>query len=153
MFENIFREEAIMIENVSLNSSNSINGTLEVSTTDRSVVLAVHFDPQHSHLQVNVTDPTEKTIYAENFSKTLFFRFEPELTGKYTVVLSNLDSREVIASMLFGHLPKSNNESNMIRYQELQDMIISTTLIILGIALIAAGVIIRVAYLVRKASQ
>ncbi len=93
-------------------------------------------------------DPNQTIINETSFSEDFTYSIKPKTEGTYIAIISNMVTRPVTVSVLFGYFPANN----IINSKSLFELTTETILIIFGLILIISGVMIRVAFMVKKAS-
>ena len=118
-------DETIVLDNVEIEPSESVNHTIEIDTVDRPVSVALHMESDvDSNIDTSNQSPSQqptleqlvvspdglvinKNQLGEHTQSELLTTFKPETEGIYTLTLSNLGTERVIVEGLFGFLPIS----------------------------------------------
>jgi hypothetical protein len=131
--------ESIILNIVSINQSASANRTLQITDTERPILIALHVDTdkdgdeiqtqsqQASNVAIigEVRNPGGVVINKNQFNSgsdnnkndddELFTTFKPDVQGEYTLIITNLGSNPVKVGGIFGYLPiiGNNNQVNL----------------------------------------
>jgi len=158
--------ESIILSNVPINSSASLNRTLQVTNTERTLAIALHAESgeadtiqtqrqQESNISMigeEVRDPSRAVINKNQFNSgsdynknddRLFTTFKPDVQGEYTLTITNLGSSTVKVGGIFGYLPIIVN-NNQVNQQSLSGIIAGVILFIIGIITLLVGAIITI---------
>jgi uncharacterized RDD family membrane protein YckC len=157
-----FMRENTILSGISIKPAALVNATFQVTDTSRPVSLAIHVERNvnntsgsgegqerqgqqipNNTLRETVRNPNGLIITSNGFTKQFFTTFKPDVTGKYTITISNLGNTPVSIGVLIGNLPfvGANNQVNI---NFLGEIIAGIFLIIAGIIVLIAGVIILV---------
>jgi len=161
-FATTFMRENTLLNGVLIRSADLVNTTFQVTNTSRPVSLAIHAERNtdntsgtgegqerqvqqisNNTLRETVRNPNGLIMISNEFTRQFFTTFKPDITGKYTVTISNLGNTPVSIGALIGNLPfvGANNQVNI---NFLGGIIAGTFLIVSGIIVLIAGVIIFV---------
>jgi uncharacterized RDD family membrane protein YckC len=145
----ILRENTILSE-VSIKPAGSVNAYTQVIDTSRPVSLGIHIERNNSTmggqiptniLRETVRNPNGAIITSNEFSRQFFTTFKPDVTGKYTVTVSNLGSSPVSIGVIVGNLPFIG-ANNKVNFSSFGGIIAGVILIIAGIIVLIAGIIV-----------
>jgi len=143
--------ENTLLNGVLIRPADLVNTTFQVTDTSRPVSLAIHIESNNNNtsgtgqeqqipnntLRETVRNPNGIVMTSNEFIKQFFTTFKPDMTGKYTITISNLGNTPVSIGALVGNLPfvGANNQVNVNFFGG----------IIAGIFLIVAGIIVLIA--------
>jgi hypothetical protein len=112
------RDNTIVVAQTSIDAKKSIDRTNDVYRLDRPISLAIGIDragqqqpeiPSSSSSDITLgevlTDPNGRVVSSNEFGDSFFTSFKPEVTGFYTVTVSNLGTTPVTISIAFGYMP------------------------------------------------
>jgi uncharacterized membrane protein len=126
-FAGSFMRDNTFVAQTSIGAGESIDTRIDVRQLDRSVSVAISIDragllqQQPSQmptstpdirLKEEVKDPNGRVVSSNEFGDSFFTSFKPEVTGVYTVTVSNLGIRPVTVSGAFGHMPFVGSDGN-----------------------------------------
>jgi uncharacterized RDD family membrane protein YckC len=158
-FATKFMRENTLLNGVLIRQSDLVNTAFQVTDTSRPVSLAIHVERNNNNnntfgtgqeqqipnntLRETVRNPNGLVMTSNEFTKQFFTTFKPDMTGKYTITISNLGNTPVSIGALIGNLPfvGANNQVNI---NFLSGIIAGILLIIAGIIVLIAGIIIVV---------
>jgi hypothetical protein len=146
-------DETIVLDNVEIEPSESVNHTLEIDTIDRPVSVAIHMESdvddtsnqspsQRPTLEQLVVSPDGMVINKNQLSD-LLTTFKPETGGMYTLTLSNLGTERVTVEGLFGFLPISV-EYGQVNLDAVMGVAAGAIIFIIGAITLIAGTIIPI---------
>lgn len=146
--------ENIILADVSINPSESINHTLEISDTERPVSLALHIEsesldetPPEPSVEQIVIGPDGTTVnenqIGRNGQSDLLTSFKPETDGIYTLTLANQGFDQVKVQGIFGYLPITGNDGQ-VDPAPFTGVLAGATTFIIGIMTLIAGVIFTI---------
>lgn len=151
-----FLDGTVMLDNVEIGPSESVNHTLEVDSLDRPISVALHMESDaNSNLETNnqpileqlVVNPDEVVInknqLSENTQSELLTTFKPETEGTFTLTLSNLGTESVTVGGFFGFLPVSG-EDGQVNFDAFTGVAAGVIIFIIGAITIIAGTIIAI---------
>jgi uncharacterized RDD family membrane protein YckC len=154
-FATTFMRENTLLNGVLIRPADLVNTTFQVTDTSRPVSLAIHVERNTNNtsgtgqeqqipnntLRETVRNPTGLVMTSNEFTKQFFTIFEPNMTGKYTITISNLGNTPVSIGALIGNLPfvGANNQVNI---NFLGGIIAGIFLIVAGIIVLIAGVVV-----------
>jgi uncharacterized RDD family membrane protein YckC len=157
-FATKFIRENTLLNGVLIRPADSVNTTFQVTDTSRPVSLAINVERNNNNnnpsgtgqeqqqipnntLRETVRNPNGLIMTSNEFTKQFFTTFKPDITGKYTVTISNLGNTPVSIGALVGNLPfiGANNQVNV---NFLGGIIAGIFLIIAGIIVLIAGVVV-----------
>ena len=146
--------ENIILADVSISPSESINHTIEISDTERPVSLALHIE-----LELNDETPSEPLVeqmvinpngfkvnenqIGRNGQSDLFTSFQPQTDGIYTLTLSNRGTDQVKVQGIFGYLPITGDDGQ-VNLAPFTGVLAGATLFIIGIITLIAGTIFTI---------
>ena len=148
----VLREDTIL-SGASIKPGGSINASTHVIDTLRSVPLAIRVERNNgtapagqipnNNLRETVRNPNGIIMTNNGFTGQLFTTFKPDIIGKYTVTIYNLEHTPVSVSLLVGNLPfvGANNQVNL---NSLSGIIVGVILSITGIIVLIAGIIVLI---------
>src|SRR5436309_12541758 len=146
----ILRENTIL-SGVSIKPAASVNAYTQVIDTSRPVSLGIHVERNNSTtggqiipntiLKETVRNPNGIIITSNEFSRQFFTTFKPDITGKYTVTVSNLGNSPVSIGVIAGNLPFIG-ANNKVNFSSLGGIIAGGVLVVVGIIILIAGVIV-----------
>jgi hypothetical protein len=106
-----FMADNTIIQRTSIAPGQSIQTTRNVDSLDRPLSLAIGIDQQQSSrddgpiLRATVTDPNENIVSRSEFQRSIAPTIQPQVTGVYTVTITNLGTEPVMIGGAFGHVP------------------------------------------------
>lgn len=146
--------ENIILADVSINPSESINHTLEITETERSVSLALHIEsespdetPSEPSVEQIVIDPDGMTVDENQIGRDgqidLLTSFQPETAGIYTLTLTNQGRDQVKVQGIFGYLPITEDDGE-VDLAPFTGVLAGATTFIIGIVTLVAGTIFTI---------
>ena len=163
----IVLSENVILSDVYINSSASVNRTLQITNTERPISIALHVESvkDSAEIQTKQQQASNVTIIGEvrnpggviinknqfnshsddnkNEDDGLFTTFKPNVQGEYTLTIINLGSSPVKVGGIFGYLPIVGN-NNQVNLQPLSGIIAGVILFIVGIITLIVGAIITI---------
>lgn len=154
-------DETIVLDNVEIEPSESVNHTIEIDTVDRPVSVALHMESDvDSNIDTSNQSPSQqptleqlvvspdglvinKNQLGEHTQSELLTTFKPETEGIYTLTLSNLGTERVIVEGLFGFLPISV-EDGQVNLDAVVGVAAGAIIFIIGAITLVAGTIIAI---------
>ena len=161
--------ENVILGDVSINPSASVNRTLQIKNIERPISIALHIESekdgdktqQTQQQQASNVGIVEEVInprgvvvnknqfnnsngnYNDNNNNGLFTILRPDVEGEYTLIIANLGSNPVKIGGAFGYLPiiGSNNQLNL---QPLSGIIVGVILFSVGIITLIVGAIVTI---------
>lgn len=144
----------IILADVSINPSESINHTLEITETERSVSLALHIEsesldetPSEPSVEQIVIDPDGMTVDENQIGRDeqidLLTSFQPETAGIYTLTLTNQGRDQVKVQGIFGYLPITGDDGE-VDLAPFTGVLAGATTFIIGIVTLVAGTIFTI---------
>ncbi|MGB7960489.1 MAG: hypothetical protein WCF46_11400, partial [Nitrososphaeraceae archaeon] len=149
--------ENIILADVSISPSKSINHTIEISDTERPVSLVLHIESELND-DTNYETPSEPLVeqivinpngfkvnqnqIGRNGQSDLFTSFRPQTDGIYTLTLSNLGTDQVKVQGIFGYLPIT--EDDQVNLAPFTGVLAGAALFIIGIITLIAGTIFTI---------
>jgi hypothetical protein len=118
-FAGSFLKENTIVAKTTIGAGKSISATTDVNELGRPISLAVGIDrngqlsqspaspsPNSSDVMLKeiVTGPDGKVVSSNEFAGSFLSSFNPEVTGAYTVTITNMGTKPVTISGTFGHL-------------------------------------------------
>jgi uncharacterized membrane protein len=114
------------VSQTSIEAGESIDTRIDVRQLDRPVSLAIGIDraglqqqpsqiptpTPDTRLKEEVKDPNGRVVSTSEFGDSFFTTFNPEVTGVYTVTVSNLGISPVTVSGAFGYIPFIGSDGN-----------------------------------------
>ena len=125
-FAGSFMKDNTIVADTSIDAGESVDTRIDVRQLDRPVSLAIGIDraglqQQPSQiptstpdirLKEEVKDPNGRVVSSNEFGDSFFTTFKPEVTGVYTVTVSNLGIMRVTVSGAFGYMPFVGSDGN-----------------------------------------
>jgi RDD family len=145
----ILRENTIL-SGVSIKPAGSVNAYTQVIDVSRPVSLGIHVERNNSTtggqvpnniLRETVRNPNGIIMTSNEFSRQFFTTFKPDITGRYTVTVSNLGNGPVSIGVIAGNLPFIG-ANNKVNFGLLGGIIVGGILIVVGIIILIAGIIV-----------
>src|SRR5829696_7998541 len=161
--------ESVILSDVPIDPSASVNRTLEVTNTERTVAIALHGESgeadstqtqqqQESNISIireEIRNPSGVVINKNEFNSGsssedndgddnndgLFTTFKPDVQGQYNLIITNLGSEPVKVRGIFGYIPIIGN-NNQVNLQPLIGIIAGVILFIVGIITLIVDAII-----------
>lgn len=150
--------ENIILADVSISPSESINHTIEISDTERPVSLALHIEselnddtdfrtPSEPLVEQMVINPNgfkvNENQIGRNGQSDLFTSFQPQTDGIYTLTLSNRGTDQVKVQGIFGYLPITEDDGQ-VNLAPFTGVLAGATLFIIGIITLIVGTIFTI---------
>ena len=161
--------ESIILSDAPINPSATLNRTLQVTNTERTVAIALHVESEAANTQTQQQQASSITMIGEevrdpggvvvnknqfnsrsgnegnnnNENDDLFTTFKPDTQGEYTLIITNLGSEPVKVGGIFGYIPIIGN-NNQVSLQPLSGIIAGVILFIVGIITLIVGALIAV---------
>lgn len=145
----ILRENTIL-SGVSIKPAGSVNVYTQVIDASLPVSLGIHVERNNSTtggqvpsniLRETVRNPNGIIMTSNEFSRQFFTTFKPDITGRYTVTVSNLGNGPVSIGVIAGNLPFIG-ANNKVNFGLLGGIIVGGILIVVGIIILIAGIIV-----------
>src|ERR1051325_8277930 len=121
--------ENTLLNGVLIRPADLANTSVHVTDTSRPVSLAIHVERNNNNtpgtgqeqqipnntLRETVRNPNGIVMTSNEFTKQFFTTFKPNMTGKYTITISNLGNTPISIGALVGNLPfvGANNQVNI----------------------------------------
>ncbi|MFY9964960.1 MAG: hypothetical protein WAK50_04405 [Nitrososphaeraceae archaeon] len=150
--------ENIILADVSISPSKSINHTIEIGDTERPVSLVLHIESELND-DTNFETPSEPLVeqivinpngfkvnqnqIGRNGQSDLFTSFRPQTDGIYTLTLSNLGTDQVKVQGIFGYLPITEDDGQ-VNLAPFTGVLAGAALFIIGIITLIAGTIFTI---------
>jgi hypothetical protein len=150
-FASIILNESIILSDVLVNSSSSVNRTLDITNIERPVSIALHAETNtgsdNSVVEQTIINPEGFVINKNEFSgqNDLFTSFQPVIEGIYTLSLHNLDTDQVKNVGIFGFLPITEY-SGEINLSTITGLLAGAWVFVIGIGTLVGGTAITVVY-------
>jgi hypothetical protein len=145
-FAGQFMRENVVLSKTIVGPSEPVNVILQVNDTSRPVSVALHsseIESANVSLRESIQDPSGRTVNTNEFSETFFTTFKPNMTGEYTLLISNLGSNHVNIDGVFGFIPSTGSGGNEQAILNLLNSILTgVILFIIGIITLIAGITI-----------
>jgi uncharacterized RDD family membrane protein YckC len=159
-FATKFIHENTLLSGVLIRPADPVNTTFQATDTSGPVSLAINVERNNNNnnnnpsgtgqeqqqipnntLRETVRNPNGIVMISNEFTKQFFTTFKPDMTGKYTITISNLGNTPVTIGALVGNLPfiGANNQINI---NFLGGIIAGIFLIVAGIIVLIGGVIV-----------
>lgn len=162
--------ESIILSDAPINPSATLNRTLQVTNTERTVAIALHVESEAANTQTQQQQASNITMIGEevrdpggvvvnknqfnsrsgnegnnnnNENDDLFTTFKPDTQGEYTLIITNLGSEPVKVGGIFGYIPIIGN-NNQVSLQPLSGIIAGVILFIVEIITLIVGALIAV---------
>ena len=96
--------ENIVLSKTIVSPSESVDATLQVNDTTHPVSVILHsgLGSANISLRESIRDPNGRIVNTNEFSKDFFTTFKPNITGEYTLLISNLGPNDVNIDRIFG---------------------------------------------------
>ena len=121
-FATKFIRENTLLNGVLIRPADSVNTTFQATDTSGPVSLAINVERNNNNnnpsgtgqeqqqipnntLRETVRNPNGIVMTSNEFTKQFFTTFKPDMTGKYTITISNLGNTPVSIGALIGNLP------------------------------------------------
>jgi hypothetical protein len=131
----VILNESVILSDVLVDTSNSVNRTLDIINTERPVSIALHAET------INSTD--NPVVEQEDGQSDIFTSFRPETDGIYTLSLHNLGADQVKIEGIFGYLPITEN-SGEINLSTVTGLLAGAWVFVIGIGTLVGGTVITV---------
>jgi hypothetical protein len=145
----VILNESIILSDILIDPSSSVNRTLDIISTQRPVSIALHVEtntsPDNPVVEQTIINP-EGLIINKNelgVQSDLFTSFQPEIEGIYTLSLHNLGTDHVKIGGLFGYLPITEN-SGEINLSTITGLLAGAWVFVIGIGTLVGGTVITV---------
>lgn len=150
--------ENIILADVSISPSKSINHTIEISDTERPVSLVLHIESElndDTNFQTSSEPLVEQMVINPNGFKVnqnqigrngqsdLFTSFRPQTDGIYTLTLSNRGTDQVKVQGIFGYLPITEDDGQ-VNLAPFTGVLAGATLFIIGIITLIVGTVFTI---------
>jgi hypothetical protein len=124
-------------------ASESVDATLQVNdiTHPVSVILHSGLESIDVTLRESIRDPNGRIVNTNEFSKDFFTTFKPNMTGEYTLLISNLGPNDVNIDGIFGFIPFVGGD-DQVDLSSLNSIVTGVIVFIIGIIALIAGIII-----------
>jgi hypothetical protein len=140
-FAGQFMRENIVLSETIVSPSEPVNVILHVNDTTRPVSVALRSEVESANISLreSIRDPNGRIVNTNEFSKDFFTTFKPNMTGEYTLLISNLGPNDVNIDRIFGsyHLLEEDHQVNL---SPLNTIITGVILFLIGIIALIAGV-------------
>jgi uncharacterized RDD family membrane protein YckC len=141
--------ESTVLSSVPIKPSSSVNANAQVMDTSRPLSIAIHVERAHGGaianniLRETVRNPNGVIITNSEFTKQFFTTFKPDITGKYTVTVSNLGASPVSIGVLAGNFPFVG-ANNTVNFTSFSGIIVGVILTVAGIIGLIIGIIVLI---------
>jgi hypothetical protein len=152
-FLNAFLGKTVLLADVSIQGSSSINNTLQIDDLKHPLILQLHFENNDNdnnngnntakQIGETVQDPNGKTLSQNNFSKEFSATIKPTIEGKYTLSVHNYGNASASLGGVFGPV-QFINQDNQVSFSFFNGVIIGFISIVLGILTIFVGLIVAI---------
>jgi hypothetical protein len=145
----IILNESIILSDVLIDSSRTVNRTLDISSTERPISIAVHVEtntsPNNPVVEQTIISPEGFVVNKNELGgqNDLFTSFKPEIEGIYTLSLHNLGTDQVKIEGIFGYLPITEN-SGEINSSAVTGLLAGAWVFVIGIGILVGGTVITV---------
>jgi hypothetical protein len=152
-FTGSFMRDNTIVAQTSIDAGESVNARIDVHELDRPVSLAIGIDraglqqtsqiptsTSDVRLKEEVKDPNGRVVSSNEFGDSFFNSFKPEVTGVYTITVSNLGLGPVTVSGAFGYMPFIESDGNL-HFGSIMGGEWGLSMIIAGGALASIGVV------------
>lgn len=142
--------ENTIVSGASIKPAGSVNAYIQVIDVSRPVSLGIHVERNNNStggqvpnniLRETVRNPNGIIVTSNEFSRQFFTTFEPDITGRYTISVSNLGNSPVGIGVISGNLPFIG-ANNKVNFGPLGGIIVGGILIVVGIIILIAGIIV-----------
>jgi hypothetical protein len=143
----VILNESILLSDVLVDPSSSVNRTLDIISLERPVSIALYVEANTSQdnpvVEQTITSPNGFIINKNEFSgqSDLFTSFRPQIEGIYTLSLRNLGTDQVKIGGIFGYLPITEN-SGEIDLSTVTGLLAGAWVFVIGIGTLAGGIVI-----------
>ena len=133
-FAGQFMRENIVLSQTIVRPSEPVNIILQVNDTARPVSVALHSEVESANvsLRESIQDPNGRIVNTSEFSKNFFTTFKPNMTGEYTLLISNLGPNDVNIDGIFGFIPFVGGD-DQVNLSPLNTIITGVILFLIGI--------------------
>lgn len=150
-----FVVDSTIIQRAPLSSGQSITATRNVDSIDRSLSLAIGIDQRQSQpdddfvVRETVTDPNGNIVSRSEFQESFTLTIHPEVTGIYSVTITNIGAEPVTIGGAFGHVPflgpdGQPNMDELMSSGSLGMIIAGGVMATTGIVVLIAGVVVTI---------
>ena len=147
----VILNESIILSDILVVPSNSVNYTLDITNTERPVSIALHVEAINSTdnpvVEQTVINPhgfiVNNNEFGEDGQSDIFTSLRPEIDGVYTLSLHNLGTDQVKIGGIFGYLPITEN-SGEINLSTVTGLLAGAWVFVIGIGTLVGGTVITV---------
>ena len=146
-FAGQFMRENTVLSEAIVSPTEPVNVILQVNDTARPVSVALHSEAESANISLreSIQDPGGRVVNTNEFSETFFTTFKPNMTGEYTLSISNLGFSPVNINGVFGFIPFTAGGGNeQVILSSLNSIVIGVILFIIGIIALIVGIIIAI---------
>jgi hypothetical protein len=147
-FAGQFMRENIVLSKTIVSPSEPVNVKLQVNDTAHPVSVALHSSEvgsSNNSLRESIQDPSGRIVNTNQFSEIFFTTFKPNMTGEYTLLISNLGSNPINIDGVFGFIPFTGSGGNeKVNLSSFNSIVTGIILFIIGIIALIAGIIIAI---------
>lgn len=113
-----FVRDGMAMQSQQILPNEPLSGSIYVTDLEHDISIFVNKPSADIPLKAEIKDPNGMTVRDVDISKSLQATFRPEMLGKYTITITNLDSKATMISAYYGHhLPETNaNTETMLGY-------------------------------------
>jgi uncharacterized membrane protein len=106
-FASTFLQENTLINQVSIEPSDSVEATTQVTDVSRPITIAIHIERPEGVVRLieSVKDQSGTVVSSNEFSANLFTTFQPQNTGSHILNITNAGARPVTIDATFGYMP------------------------------------------------
>jgi hypothetical protein len=143
----VILNESILLSDVVVDPSSSLNRTLDIISLERPVSIALYVEANTTQdnpvVEQTITSPNGFVVNKNEFSgqSDLFTSFRPQIEGIYTLSLRNLGTDQVKIGGIFGYLPITEN-SGEINLSTVTGLLAGAWVFVIGIGTLAGGIVI-----------
>ncbi len=109
-----FVDDGILIQSQQLSPRQSINSAIQVDDTNKGVAVFIVNPSYNIPLKIDIKNPDGMTIYT-SYLDTKEVTFNPDIIGKYTVMITNKGSETAVLSASYGHYIDQTLSTNEFR--------------------------------------
>jgi hypothetical protein len=148
-----FLGKTVLLADVSISPSSSINNTLQIDDLGHPILLQIHNENDDNNDNTNtstattkqiretVQDPNGKILSQSNISEEFSTTINPTVQGKYLLSLYNHGNISTNIGGIFGPI-QFINQNNQVSFSFFNAVIIGAILAILGILTLFVGLIV-----------
>jgi hypothetical protein len=143
----VLLNESVIISDVLIDPSSSVNHTLDIVSLERPVSIALYVEANTSQdnpvVGQTITSPNGFIVNKNEFSgqSDLYTSFRPQIEGIYTLSLHNLGIDQVKIGGIFGYLPITENSIEM-DLSTVTGLLAGAWVFVIGIGTLVGGIVI-----------